>query len=476
MMKYLRNGRVLHSIAITALLFAIPSFATSKERISPMKVDIEQVKRWNQFADNIYTLHLALIENTDIRTEEEVGGYGGVNSGDFYKEVRYFEKQSGRLLSIIQWELEQPDVIHSIEVFIYKHDQLELDYSATYLPHHRNAPIHTMVNFYGDSEGLRSFRQFDASGERIYEQCSGTHFNTDVDISLEDYQLLTPSGEILATMSSEPYVACFGDLPKKADKYLDPLVNIPEVQLTKNKAANEQGGYEAANARINKLTHQISGHLTPAHLYLQRGEEYFHLLSFDKSDEDLSRAIELDASLSKAWFWRGMVRGRQGRVAEGISDLSVFLERHPNSSLGYTKRGVRYIWNGELENAERDLRKAIELNPNNAEAHDDLGVMLAQKQRIDEAIQHFSTTIRIEPSYQKGHHNLATALYLKGKSQAALFAVDQSLRLLPNNQSSLMLKSEILARLGRHSEAVALREQAEFLPSGNWQEQFTPSQ
>lgn len=475
-MHYLIDIRIIRSLICMAILLGLPGITTAKERLSPMKADARQVKQWNEFADNIYSLHKALVKNVDVRTEEEVGGYGGLNAGDFYKEVRYFDKHSGRLLSTIQWELERPDVIHSIEVFIYKHDQVQLDYSATYLPHHRNAPIHTLVNFYGSTDGLRSFRQFDASGERIYEQCSGSHFNADVDISLEDYELLTPNGEILALMSSESYLACFGDLPTKADKYLDPLVNVPDIQIATSSQSNEQDSHEAVRARIERLTNKISGHLAPAHLYLQRGEAYFNVLNFDKADDDLSRAIELDASLSKAWFWRGMVRGRQGRVAEGINDLTVFLERHPNSSLGYTKRGVRYIWNGELENAERDLLRAIELNPSNAEAHDDLGVILAQKQRIDEAIQHFSTTIRIEPDYQKGHHNLATALYLKGKTQAALFAVDQSLRLLPNNQGSLMLKSEILARLGRHSEAVALREQAEFLPSGNWQEQFTPSQ
>lgn len=444
----------------------------AKERLAPMSVDVKQVNAWNRFADSLYTVHKFITENTPIRTEQEVGGYGGTASGDFYTEIRYYDKTKGLLLSKVQWELERPNVIHNIEIFFYDEDgRLTRDYYAGYLPHHRNAPLHTMVNFHGDDEELRSFRQFDASGERIYEQCSGQYFNDEVDISIEDYELLSPSGELLQTMSSESYIACFGNLPKQLGKFIDPLVNLPSTSKLKP-AIDIDDSFEVVNKRIEKLTKDIAQKNNPAPLYTERAEEYFQLGDFEKADNDLTLAIKLDGKHSQAWFWRGMVRGRQGKLTEAISDLSVFIKRHPNSSLAYTKRGVRYIWKGELENAARDLLRAIELNPVNAEAHDDLGVLLAQKKNFDEAIRHFSTTIKLDPSYQKAHHNLATALYLKGRSQAALYSVEHSLQLSPNDRSSLLLKSEILAQLGRDTEASIIRENAEFLPEGNWSEHF----
>jgi len=444
----------------------------AKENISQMKVDVKQVTQWNNFADSLYVLHQALIKNTPIRTEENVGGYGGVTAGDFYTEIRYYDKNTGRLLSKIQWELERPDVIHNIEIFIYENGRLVRDYYAGYLPHHRNAPLHTMVNFYGDEDELLSFRQFDASGERIYEQCSGKHFAEVVDISLENDEWLSPIGESLKMISSEPYIACFGNTPKEVGMYINPLVELPKhAQEILSKDTDDE--YAAANKRIRDLTIKIQSQINRAPLYTKRGEEYFNLGELDKAEKDLSKAIKLDEQHSQAWFWRGMVRGRLGKLAEGIADLSVFIERHPNSSLAYTKRGVRYIWNGELEKAAHDLLRAIELNPENAEAHDDLGVLLAQRQNLEEAIRHFKTTLRLEPDYQKAHHNLATALYLQGQSQAALYSVDASLQLAPNDRSSLMLKSEILSHLGRASEAIAVREQAEFLPEGNWSERFS---
>lgn len=444
----------------------------AKERLSPMTEDTKQVLGWNRFADSLYVLHQSRIKNISIKTEEEIGGYGGVTGGDFYTEVRYYEKKTGLLLSKIQWELERPDVVHNIEIFIYDDDgNLTRDYYAGYLPHHRNAPLHTMVNFYGDQDGLRSFRQFDASGERIYEQCSGKHFSEEIDISIEDYELVTPSGEVLRLMSTEPYVACFGDVPKQAGKYLDPLVELPKN--AENKLSDDVDSYTATNARIDKLTKEIASQINRAPLYTKRAEEYMHLGDLEKAESDLNLALELDNEHSEAWFWRGMVRGRLGKHAEGIADLSVFIKRHPNSSLAYTKRGVRYIWKGELDKAQQDLQRAVELNPTNAEAHDDLGVLLAQQHKLAKAVSHFKTTIRLDSSYQKGHHNLATALHLLGQSQAALHSVDNSLQLAPNDRSSLMLKSEILIGMGRKTEALAIREQAEFLPEGNWSERFS---
>jgi len=459
-------------------IFLIAILATplkAKERISPMKVDTKQVTQWNNFADSLYTLHKAVIKNTQIRTEEEVGGYGGVTAGDFYTEVRYYEKETDLLLSKVQWELEQPDVIHNIEIFIYEDGRLIRDYYAGYLPNHRNAPLHTMINFYGAEDELRSFRQFDASGERIYEQCTGKHFSEEVDISLENDEWLSPIGESLKLMSSEPYIACFGDTPKEIGRYINPLIELPKY--TKEEFSKDTvDAYAIASKNIENLTSRIESQINRATLYTKRAEEYFNLGEMDKAEEDLTRAIELDAQHSQAWFWRGMVRGRQGKLVDGIADLSVFIKRHPTSSLAYTKRGVRYIWNGELENAANDLLRAIELNPANAEAHDDLGVLLAQQQNLEAAIRHFKITLRLEPSYQKAHHNLATALYLQGQSQSALHSVDASLRLAPNDRSSLMLKSEILSHLGRTSDAIVIREQAEFLPEGNWSEQFNQPQ
>ncbi len=223
--------------------------------------------------------------------------------------------------------------------------------------------------------------------------------------------------------------------------------------------------------KIADLSHRIEREPENVSLYIARGDARFLLHQFDEASDDYSRAIALDDHADAAYYGRGMALARAGFIEDGIRDLTVFLERHPNSSLAHTKRGVRYLWLGDRLHAEHDLRKAVELDARNAEAHDDLGVVLAQQKAYEKAIRHFQTAIKIDNSYQKAHHNLAMAYYLTGKDLQALQAVNGALALSPEARNSLLLKATILDALGQSQQAAKIREQAEFLPEGNWSEQ-----
>jgi tetratricopeptide (TPR) repeat protein len=212
---------------------------------------------------------------------------------------------------------------------------------------------------------------------------------------------------------------------------------------------------------------RIDADRNDAGLYLKRGEVRFKLHDFDNAIEDFGRAIKLDSRLDDAYFARGMALARDGRIDEGIADLDVYIQRHPESSLAYTKRGVRYIWKRDLNRAEKDLTRAIALDAGNAEAHDDLGVILAQHGDYPAAADHFLTTIALDPSYQKAYHNLAMVYYITDHNQDALATIDKSLKLDPQSRDSLLLKASILEALGRHAEAGKIKEDAEFLAPGN---------
>lgn len=221
---------------------------------------------------------------------------------------------------------------------------------------------------------------------------------------------------------------------------------------------------------IEQLDAAIRQNPNDARLFLERGKVYFQHHNYDNAINDFGRALKLDKHTDEAHFWLGMALGRQGKIREGIEQLSVYIQRRPNESRAFTKRGVRYLWLGELDNAERDLRKAIELDDTNAEAHDDLGVILARRGDTAKAMNHFKTTITLDPTYQKGFHNLAMTYFLVNSFESALYTVDQGLRLDPENKNSLLLKSAILEALGRHEEAQSVASHAEFLPDGNWSE------
>lgn len=193
-----------------------------------VKEDMTRADRWNKFAVSLQTLSDQLIKAVDVRREESEGGYGGVTADlKFYKEIKSYNAKSGRLISKVQWENKHPDHLHTIEVYIYDESgRIKRDYSAAYLPVHRKAPYQTLINIHRYSDGLRGYRQFDASGDVLYEQCRGKYKNREVFISLEDYEIPDHPEQLPDKASRAAYRACFEGMPATAGPYLDPLQEL----------------------------------------------------------------------------------------------------------------------------------------------------------------------------------------------------------------------------------------------------------
>ncbi|MEW6330309.1 MAG: hypothetical protein AB1560_02510 [Pseudomonadota bacterium] len=211
------ENRRYAALFLSALfLFTVPATALSAS--IAMDVNQEQVRQWNRFAQMLVELHEKAVAQHEIRESEETGRHGGEFAGRFsYREVSYHDAKSGRLLSRIRRGTDSPDKIQMIDVFIYDPSgRVTRDYTAIYLPWARNAPIRTYINLHQYQDGLHGFRQFDASGNRLYEQCRGKYSGGQVDLSLEDYRI---DENITATTA---YRACFGKLPATADNYLTP--------------------------------------------------------------------------------------------------------------------------------------------------------------------------------------------------------------------------------------------------------------
>ena len=438
---------------------------------APLGVDHDKVRNWNQFAERLVTLHEARLQGRDIDTTERVGGYAMADAPDFYREVRYIDRASGQLLSRVQREVEAPENIHLIEVFIYDDEgRLSRDYLAAFLPVYRNAPVQTLINFHVYNGELHAFRQFDASNNRIHEQCRRASDGM-VLLLLSEDDLLGKAGE--RNTSTELYQRCFAGLTQSAGVYLNPLVEIdtravPRVNLLNPSPLSRdeiERAIASAESRLRRDT-------TDTVAYVERGNARFVLREFEQAEADFTAALNIRPEYAEALFGRGMTRGRMGALDAAIADLSAFLALEPQSSIGYTKRGVRHIWNGDLKRAEADLRRALELDATNAEAHDDLGVVLAQRQDYNQALRHFDAAIHHEPTYQKAYHNAALVLQIMGDSERALQRVNQSLQLNPEDRNALVLKAEALRSLGRAQEARAVVQDAEFLPEANWTERL----
>lgn len=209
------NSQLSRLLAITLFIIMIPiSYAA-------MKDDNKHTRTWNAFADNILKLHQILIEGKDVKVKTRIGGYSG--TPDFYREEKFINKKTEKVISIVQWEKENPKKMHTIEVFVYdKKGRVSRDYAAAYLPTYRNAPTQTLVSLHQYNGKLHAFRTFDATGDRIVDRCEGTLKGQEVNLLLDEDEIYEAQSGSSNAMEHPSYKACFKGLPNEPGKYLTP--------------------------------------------------------------------------------------------------------------------------------------------------------------------------------------------------------------------------------------------------------------
>lgn len=205
-------------IALTTIIIFSVSHLCLAEK---MKGDNVHARTWNKFASDILTLHKRIAKSKKLKKVTEVGGYFG--NPDFYNEEIYIDKKSGKLISRVQWERENPSNLHTIEVYIRdKEGRLIRDYAAAYLPNYRNAPTQTLVSFHIYNGKLAAYRTFDASGDRIGERCVGTLNGKEVNFLLDEDEIYQALDGFSDRMEQPDYKACFKGLREQPGKYLTP--------------------------------------------------------------------------------------------------------------------------------------------------------------------------------------------------------------------------------------------------------------
>lgn len=210
--------RVLNFILVGGLFFVVLGSVSAAD--SRMKEDNHHIRTWTGFADDTLKLHHTLIKKHEHDVKKSAGGYAG--NKDFYIEMQYISKKTGKLLSLIQWEKEKPDVMHSVEVYVHdENGRVVRDYMAAYLPGYHNAPVQTLISFHQYKGKLHGFRSFDASGDRLLERCEGEYQGKPFEFILDEDELYD------AYLNGNPidpkiYELCVGELPMKIGKHIKP--------------------------------------------------------------------------------------------------------------------------------------------------------------------------------------------------------------------------------------------------------------
>ena len=194
------------------------AFAAGETRSVDSMIDEEHSRTWNRFAEQVIALHRQQLAGRDIRVEERFGRYGGEMAGQYrFREVSYFETGSGRLLSRVRTDRDRPEEVQIAEVYLHDDGgRVQRDYIFIYLPWGRGAPVRTFISLHDYPNGVHAYRQFDASGNTLYEHCDGALAGQKVQIALPGEKGGEPGSD------ADAYRRCFGGLPTIAGDFLTP--------------------------------------------------------------------------------------------------------------------------------------------------------------------------------------------------------------------------------------------------------------
>ena len=208
------SRKKLLSISV-ACLFPLLAMAVDREAL---KQDNSHIRNWSQFAEDALKLHEKLTMGKGLTVKKTVGSYA--NQKDFYIQEQFFD--GNRLISQVQWEKNNLEQLHTIEVFIHdKSGRVIRDFAAAYLPFYHNAPNQTLISFHHYNGDLHAFRSFDASGDMILERCKGKDKQGKVvNILMDEDDLYNDPDDISETVE---YKSCFDGLKQdRLGKYLVP--------------------------------------------------------------------------------------------------------------------------------------------------------------------------------------------------------------------------------------------------------------
>lgn len=195
---------------VLALIFELSAFPVVAQTLS-------DVQRAQPFTAQLFNLHEKAIASDKLSQTVTEGRYEGEMAKSYsYREIIYKSIGSGATVSRVRWDSDRSGVLDELAVNVLDdRGRIVRDYQVIYLPWMLSVPVRTFINLHAYDGGLHSYRQFDASGARIYEQCRGTLGKEKVDLSLE-------AEDIKPVANTPAYRACFAGLPATPGIYLTP--------------------------------------------------------------------------------------------------------------------------------------------------------------------------------------------------------------------------------------------------------------
>ncbi|MDF1664582.1 MAG: tetratricopeptide repeat protein, partial [Planctomycetota bacterium] len=243
----------------------------------------------------------------------------------------------------------------------------------------------------------------------------------------------------------------------------------PRVGLAQGQALIVLGFFEPAIPVFKKVIAELrkdGGSLTKVQTYVLK-KCWIGLgraqLAADKND-DAQASMEALALLDEqsffAYFHRAQAKMRLGKIKEAADDFTkalsieaAYAEAHAEVALCHTKLG-------KIDEAILHLKQALAYGLSDTQAaRTQLGMLYLRKGKLKSAGHEFIKT-RDDRLFGPAEVGLALIKARKGETEAALVALKKAESLIPLDGMTKALRAQLLARLGRNTEAAKAYQEA----------------
>lgn len=215
---------------------------------------------------------------------------------------------------------------------------------------------------------------------------------------------------------------------------------------------------QAARARIDAA---VAASPRNAAVLMVAATTYQALGDTSKTEEMLTRAVQIDGSNLQAFMSLGQHYYRSGRIAEGKAAFEKVLAQDPRSAGAQTMLGILVSREGKEDEARRWYEKALESNPRAAVAANNLAWLYVKRnEKLDVALQLAQTAKSVMPDDPEINDTLGWVFVQKGLPSLAIPPLEQSVQSRPGNAVGLYHLGIAYMRAGNDLKAQKALEQA----------------
>ena len=168
-----------------------------------------------------------------------------------------------------------------------------------------------------------------------------------------------------------------------------------------------------------------------------------------------------------AWYWRGVVAGKEGRWGAAVQYYSKAVTFDPKFLAAWTAMGEELLTHNKSPGADESFTRALELDPENPRAWFGKGKTMYVMNRWGAAIQSLDKYTQLMPKDKEAWKFKADILLEKEKYKRAVEAYDKYLELAGDESAALGRKGIALNAIGMTGEAKKCLEEAVRLDPNN---------